>query len=109
MTILLMISRSVFFIAVVLYIYFFSRRKKYNVVVQMWLTVIVGMLAALVGQLIEVNLGKTSWGSIQINFYLYSALIIYSLWKLSKELKERRHQMTLDDLKSKKAFTLWKK
>ena len=96
MTILLMISRSVFFIAVVLYIYYFSRRKNNYVVVHMWITVVVGMLAALVGQLIEVNLGKTSWGSIQINFYLYSALVIYSLWKLSKELNKRRH---LDDTK----------
>lgn len=90
MTILLMVSRSVFFIAVVLYIYLFSQRKKKSVIVQMWLTVVVGMLAALSGQLIEVNLGKTSWASIQINFYLYLALVIYSLWRLTKELKKRQ-------------------
>lgn len=91
MTILLMISRSVFFISVGFYLYYFSRRKKHNVVIQMWLTIVVGMLAALVGQLIEVNLGNSSWGSIQISFYSFSALIIYSLWKLSLELKKRRH------------------
>lgn len=89
MTTLLLVSRSIFFIAVVLYIYYFSRRKKSNVEVHMWLTIVVGMLAALVGQLIEVNLGKTAWNSIQISFYLYCALIIYSLWKLSLEFKKR--------------------
>lgn len=91
MTILLMISRSVFLISVVLYLYYFSRRKQHNVVIQMWLTIVVGMLAGLVDELIGVNLGNSSWGSIQISFYLYSALIIYSLWKLSLELKKRRH------------------
>lgn len=91
MTILLMISRSVFLIAVVLYLYYFSRRKKQNVIIQMWLSIIVGMFAGLVGQLIGVYLGTFSWGSIQISFYLYSVLIIYSLWKLTLELQKRRH------------------
>ena len=91
MTILLMISRSVFLISVVLYLYYFSKRKQHNVVINMWLTIIVGMAAGLVGQLIGVRLGNSSWGTIQISFYLYFALIIYSLWKLSLELKKRRH------------------
>ena len=78
MIILQMISKSVFLICVVLYLYYFSRRKQYNVVIQMWLTIVVGMLAGLVGELISVNLGNSSWGSIQVSFYLYFALIIYS-------------------------------
>lgn len=90
MKILLMISNSVFLISVVLYLYYFSRRKQYDVVIQMWLTIVVGMLAGLVGELIRVNLGNFSWGSIQISFYLYLGLIIFSLWKLSLELKKRR-------------------
>ena len=89
--ILLMISRSVFLVSVVLYLYYFSRRKKHDVAIQMWLTIIVGMLSGLGIELIGVNLGTSSWGSIQISFYLYSALIVYSLWKLSLELKKRRH------------------
>ena len=91
MTILLMISKSVFLISIVLYLYFFSRRKKYNVVIQMLLTIVVGMFAGLVGELISVNLGNSSWASIQIRFYLYLALIIYALWQLLKELKKRRN------------------
>ena len=91
MIILQMISKSVFLICVVLYLYYFSRRKQYNVVIQMWLTIVVGMLAGLVGELISVNLGNSSWGSIQVSFYLYFALIIYSLWKLFLELKKRHH------------------
>lgn len=91
MTIILMISRSVFLISVALYLYYFSRRKKHNVEIQMWLTIVVGMLAGLVGGLIDVYLGNYSWSSIQISFYLYTAAISYSLWKLSLELKKRRH------------------
>lgn len=91
MVILLMISRSVFLISVVLYLYYFSRRKKHNVVIQMWATIVAGMFAGLVGELIGVNLGDFSWGSEQIIIYLYSALIIYSLWRLSLVLKKRRH------------------
>lgn len=90
MKILLMVSNSVFLIAVVLYLYFFSQRKKKDVVIQMWLAIIVGMIAGLAGQLIGVHLGNAAWASIQISFYLYTTLIIYSLWKLSGELKKRR-------------------
>jgi len=89
MTILLMISRSVFLISVVLYLYFFSQRKKKNVVIQMWLSIIAGMFAGLVGQLISVYLGEVTWASIQISFYLYSVLIIYSLWKVSTVFRKR--------------------
>lgn len=91
MTLILMVARSIFLISVVLYIYYFSRRKKHNVVIQMWSTIVVGMLAGLISQLAEVKLGNLSWNSIQISFYLYFALIIYSLWKLTLELKRRRH------------------
>jgi len=90
MTILLMISRSVFLISIVLYLYYFSRRKEHNVVIYMWLSIVVGMIAGLSGQLIGVYLGNFSWASIQISFYLYFAIIIYSLWKLKLELKKRR-------------------
>ena len=91
MTLILMVARSIFLVSVVLYLYYFSRRKKHNVVIQMWSTIIVGMLAGLVSQLVGVKLGNLTWNSIQISFYLYCALIIYSLWKLALELKRRRH------------------
>lgn len=85
------ISTSIFLVSVGFYLYYFSRRKQYNVVIPMWLTIVVGMLAGLVSQLIGVKLGKVTWSSIQLGVYLYLALIIYSLWKLSLELKKRRH------------------
>ncbi|EGW40820.1 putative membrane protein [Desulfosporosinus sp. OT] len=56
----------------------------------MWSTIVVGMFAGLVGELIGVKLGISNWGSIQISFYLYFALIVYSIWKLTFELKKRR-------------------
>lgn len=91
LSILLLISNSVFLISVVFYLYYFSRRKKQDVVIQMWLSIVVGMLAGLVGQLINVSLGNYIWSNIQISFYLYLALIIYSMWKLFFEFKKRRH------------------
>jgi len=90
MTILLIISRSVFLISVALYLYYFSRRKTHDVVIPMWLIIVVGMFAGLVGALIDVNLGKYSWSSIQISLYLYTFTIFYSLWKLSVVFKKRR-------------------
>lgn len=89
MSILLGFSRSIFFISVALYIYYFSRRKKHDVVIQMWLTLIVGMLANLAGQLINVNQGNYNWDSIQISFLLLTAIVLYSLWKVSIEFKKR--------------------
>ncbi|TGE32477.1 hypothetical protein E4K68_12870 [Desulfosporosinus sp. Sb-LF] len=89
MILLQMISRSVFLISIILYLYYFSRRKQHNVVIHMWLIIVIGMLAGLVSQLIGVYLGSSSWSSIQMSFYLYLALIIYSLWKLTIEFKKR--------------------
>ncbi|MHB8072815.1 hypothetical protein [Desulfosporosinus fructosivorans] len=91
MTILLLVSRSVFLISVGLYLYYFSRRKKNDVVIQTWLTIVVGMFAGLVSALVDVNLGNYTWDSVRISFILYSMIIIYSLWKLFQELKKRRH------------------
>ena len=91
MTILLLVARSVFLISVGLYLYYFSRRKKNDVVVQMWLTIVVGMSAGLVSALVDVNLGNYTWASVRTSFFLYSGIIIYSLWKLSIELRKRRH------------------
>lgn len=90
MTLILMIARSIFLISIVICIYYFSRRKKHNVVIRMWSTIVVGMVAGSITQLAEVKLGNLSWNSIQISFYLYFVLIIYSLWKLTLELKRRR-------------------
>ncbi len=91
MTVLLMITRIVLLISVVLYLYFFFRRKQQkNVVIKMWLIIIVGLLAAVIGRLIEVNLGTSDWGSIQFSIYLSLAILSYSVWKLSAELKKRR-------------------
>ncbi|TGE34920.1 hypothetical protein E4K67_27950 [Desulfosporosinus fructosivorans] len=91
MTTLLLVSRSVFLISVGLYLYYFSRRKKNDVVIQTWLTIVVGMFAGLVSALVDVNLGNYTWDSVRISFFLYSGIIIYSLWKLFQELKKRRH------------------
>ena len=91
MALLLIITRIVFFISVGLYIYFFSRRKSHDVAIQMWLTIAVGMLAGLLSAIIDVNLGNYTLSAVQISLALYSAAIIYSLWKLSLELKKRRH------------------
>ena len=90
MTILLMISRSILLISVILYLYYFFRRKQPNVVIIMWLIIIVGLLAGVAGKLIEVNLGISNWGSIQISLYLSFAIFSYSLWKLLLELKKKR-------------------
>ena len=90
MALLLIITRILFFISVGIYLYFFSRRKSHDVVIQMWLTIAVGMLAGLASALIDVNLGNYTLSAVQISLALYSATIIYSLWKLSLELKKRR-------------------
>lgn len=90
MTLLLMISRSVLLISVGLYLYFFSQRKKKDVVIHMWLTIVGGMSAGLVNALVDVNLGNYTWSAIQISIVLYAGIIIYSLWKLSIVLKNRR-------------------
>lgn len=90
MTLLLMISRSVFLLSIGVYLYFFFRRKKNNVVIQMWITIVVGMSAALLNSLVDVNLGNYTWASVQISFFLYSGIIIYSLWKVMIDLKKRR-------------------
>jgi len=90
MTILLLISRGVVLIAVALYVYYFFQRKR-DVALQMWLIIVVGMFAGVVGQIIDVYLGNARWGSAQYSVYFYIFLIIYSSWKLSVELKKRRH------------------
>lgn len=90
MTTLLLISRGVVLICVALYVYFFFQRKS-NVAIQMWLIIVVGMFAGVVGQLLDVYLGNARWGSAQFSFYFYVILIIYSSWKLIVELKKRRH------------------
>lgn len=90
MTLLLMISRSVLLTSVGLYLYLFSQRKKKDVVIQMWLTIVGGMSAGLVNALVDVKLGNYTWATVQISLVLYSGIIIYSLWKLSIELNKRR-------------------
>ena len=90
MTILLIISRSLILIFLVFYIYFFTQRKKHNVELQMWLTIIVGMIAGLSDKLIGINQGRYTWSSVQLSLLFYLALIIYSFWKLTIELKKRR-------------------
>lgn len=91
MSIILMTSRSIFLICLVFYIYYFTRRKKHDVVVQMWYSIVIGMIAGLISELVGVKLGNVNWNSIQISFYLYCALIVYSVWRLFFELQKRRH------------------
>lgn len=86
-----MVLRSIFVISVVLYLYYFSKRKKHNVVIYMWMIIIVGMTSGLLIQIIGVYLRTSQWASIQISIYFYLALIIYSIWKLITELKKRGH------------------
>lgn len=90
MTTLLMISRGLLLVCVLLYVYYFIRRKRQDNVIKMWVIIVVGLLAGVVGKLIEVNLGYSNWGSIQLSFVFSLALMGYSLWKLSSELKNRR-------------------
>ncbi|HBV87912.1 MAG TPA: hypothetical protein DEF42_14925 [Desulfosporosinus sp.] len=90
MTTLLMISRGLLLACVLFYIYYFIRRKRQNNVIKMWIIIVVGLLAGVVGKLIEVNLGYSTWSSIQISVLFSIALMGYSAWKLSLELKNRR-------------------
>ncbi len=89
MSILLMVLRSIFVLCVVLYLYYFSKRKKYGVTIYLWTIIIVGMSSGLLIQFIEVYQGTSQWSSIQISAYFYLALILYSIWKLISELKKR--------------------
>ncbi|MDO0821368.1 hypothetical protein [Desulfosporosinus nitroreducens] len=89
MIIVLGFLRSIFFIAIGLYIYFITRRKQHDVVIQMWVTIIVGMLANLAIQIIDLKLGIFKWESVQISIFLLTAIVVYSLWKLSIELRKR--------------------
>ncbi|SHH83703.1 hypothetical protein [Desulfosporosinus lacus] len=89
MIIVLGFLRSIFFIAIGLYIYFITRRKQHDVVIQMWVTIIVGMLANLAIQIIDLKLGISKWESVQISIFLLTAIVVYSLWKLSIELRKR--------------------
>ena len=84
--------RSVFFISIALYIYYFSRRKKHDVIFQMWLMIIVGMISSLAIQLINVSIGNSKWESIQISFFLLTAIVFYSIWKLLIEFRLRKRQ-----------------
>ncbi|WP_407308849.1 hypothetical protein [Desulfosporosinus sp. SB140] len=89
MSIILMVLRSIFIISVALYLYYFTKRKKHNVSIYLWVIIIVGMTSGLLIQLLGVYLGTAQWSSIQISSYFYLALIIYSIWKLIDELKKR--------------------
>ena len=90
MTILIFLARSLFLISVGLYLYFLSRRKKHDVVIQMWVCIIVGMLSGLAITVIPVFIGTSSWATIQYSFMLYSAFFVYASWKLSILIKSRR-------------------
>ncbi|MCB8816353.1 hypothetical protein [Desulfosporosinus shakirovi] len=89
MIIVLGFLRSIFFIAIGLYVYFITRRKQHDVVIQMWVTIIVGMFANLAIQIIDLKLGSSNWESVQISIFLLTAIVVYSLWKLSIELRKR--------------------
>ncbi len=89
MSILLMVLRSIFVLCVVLYLYYFSKRKKYGVAIYLWTIIIVGMASGLLIQFVEVYQGTSQWSSIQISVYFYLVLILYSIWKLISELKKR--------------------
>lgn len=73
-----------------LYIYYFTQRKKQHVITKMWLIILVGLIAGVSGRLIDVNLGNLTWGSIQISLILSAILVCYCLWKLLSELKKDR-------------------
>ncbi|SDH14857.1 hypothetical protein [Desulfosporosinus hippei] len=91
MILLLGFLRSVLLICVILYIYYITRRKKNDVVIQMWLTVIVGMLSSLAIQIVNVVMGNSILDSVLLSILFLAALIAYSIWKVSRELKKRRY------------------
>lgn len=90
MSLWLSVLRSIFFLAVGLYIYYFTRRKKHDVVVQMWFAIIVGMSASIGIQLLNANAGKLNWSSVQLSSVLLAGILFYSIWKAMTELKKRR-------------------
>lgn len=89
MTIVLAFFRSIFLLSIGFYIYYISRRKRHDVVIQMWLTVIIGMLSSLAIQAINLYLGNSVWESMQISFILLTVIVFYSFWKLLIELRKR--------------------
>ena len=89
MSILLMALRSIFIIAVVLYFYYFSKRKNHQVALYLWTIIIVGMASGLFIQLIEVYQRTAQWSSIQFSIFFYLVIIVYSIWKLISEIKKR--------------------
>lgn len=91
MAILQTLLTLIFLVSVGFYLYYFTRRTQRDVVIKMWMAIVVGMLAGMASQLMGVKLGKISWSSVQLGVYLYSALLLYSLWKLTQEWKKRRH------------------
>ncbi|AFQ44434.1 hypothetical protein Desmer_2517 [Desulfosporosinus meridiei DSM 13257] len=91
MILLLGFLRSVLFICVILYIYYITRRKKNDVVIQMWLTVIVGMLSSLAIQIVNVVMGNAIFESVLLSISFLVALIAYSIWKVTREFKKRRY------------------
>lgn len=85
---LLMVTRGLLLACVIFYIYFFTRRKDRNVSTKLWIIIMVGLLVGAVGKIIEVNIGISTWSSIQISLLLSLALFGYSVWKLLSELKK---------------------
>ncbi|KGK89860.1 hypothetical protein DP73_09540 [Desulfosporosinus sp. HMP52] len=91
MILILGFLRSVLLICVILYIYYITRRKQNDVVIQMWLTVIVGMLSSLAIQILNVVMGNSILESVLLSILFLAALIAYSIWKVSGEFKKRRY------------------
>lgn len=90
MEILLLITRGILLLCVILYIYYFTKRKKENVLIKMWVIILVGLIVGVAGRLIDVKLGNLTWNSIQISLVLSVALIGFSVWKLLLELKKSK-------------------
>ncbi len=83
------LATFVFLSSVLCYLYLFINRKRRNVVIQMWVTVIIGLTSGLISQLLGPILRKTTWNSISFGIILYSILIPYSIWKLWAEWRIR--------------------
>lgn len=90
MSVLIMALRSIFVVCVLLYFYYFTKRKKHNVSMYMWGLIIVGMASGLLIQLIGVYQRTVQWSAGQISIYLYAIVIIYSIWKLMSIRKSQR-------------------
>jgi len=92
MGILQSLATLVFITCIGLYMYYFSRRQQKGVVVRLWITVVVGLAAGLLSQILGAVLGKVQWSSPIFLFgvVIYVVLLGLACRKLLEVLPRRR-------------------